>query len=561
MRKNQNIINVLLWCIIIIATSITVAFMRPIYDRSHNDLDNYRSEYRSQHQGKDPYDYPDTYEENRETNVYYANKINYYIMSGYIQNGLLRIVAITCILLFLITFSIPIEKTKKAPITNFFTKYIPYEVTIIAAFIAIITTITYGSRYIYDLFSSKTVLFDILSPYFWKFASFSIVLFISYTAITGIALILRSIMQEGKAALHNHSLICKNSIMIKKNLKRIFQYVQAVNLSDKKNRHLIFLLILNYIVLFILCLTWVAGIFFAILYSLFLFYVINKRNKRIKADYATLSDIIEQLAHGSLKQDINMYLGAFNSLKPALQNLQNNFHNAVEQEVRSQNMKTELITNVSHDLKTPLTSIISYIDLLKKDDLSKEDHDKYITTLEASSNRLKHLIEDLFEVSKANSRNITLNYMKLDIVSLLHQVQLDYENIFQQHNLNLRNSFSSDKIFLTLDSQKTYRIFDNLFSNISKYSLNGTRVYIHVQEAVNHVDIAIKNISAVEPDFDSENITERFVRGDKSRNTEGSGLGLAIAKSFTELQNGTMEIELEADLFKVLIRFPKIVHA
>lgn len=557
MKTKRNLINILLWCIILIATSITLAFMRPIYDRSSHDLESFRSEYRDQHHGQDPYDYSENYDGDNPPNIYFVNGANYYLMSGYLQNALLRIVAITCIILFLIAFSIPCERSKTAPITTFFTKLIPYELTAITAVITVILTITYGAQYIYDLFSTKNTLFDILSPNFWRITFFSVVLFISYTTIIGISLIFRSILQEGKVALHEHSFLCKNSIVVEKYIKRMYQYIKTIDFHDKRNRHLIILLILNYIVLSLLCLTWIAGIFFAFLYSLCLFYLIHKRNQRITADYTVLSDIIEQLAQGKLKQDINMDLGAFNSCKVNLQNLQNNFHHAVEQEVRSQNMKTELITNVSHDLKTPLTSIISYIDLLKKDDLSKEEHDKYISILQASSNRLKHLIDDLFEMSKANARNVTLNFMKLDIVSLLHQVQLDYENIFQQHNLILRNTFSSDKILLTLDSQKTYRIFDNLFSNISKYSLASTRVYVHVQEEVNDVSIAIKNISAVEPDFDSDNITERFVRGDKSRNTEGSGLGLAIAKSFTELQNGTIEIESEADLFKVLLHFPK----
>ena len=167
--------------------------------------------------------------------------------------------------------------------------------------------------------------------------------------------------------------------------------------------------------------------------------------------------------------------------------------------------------------------------------------------------RLKVLIEDLFEISKANSKTVSLNIMDVDIVSLFKQVKLETEEKFKDTGLEFRCSYPEEPLIVPLDSQKTYRIFENLLVNIAKYAMKNTRVYIDILKEEKAV-VRMKNISAAELDFDSEEITERFVRGDESRNTEGSGLGLAIAKSFTELQKGEFKIETDGDLFKVEVR-------
>ena len=220
-------------------------------------------------------------------------------------------------------------------------------------------------------------------------------------------------------------------------------------------------------------------------------------------------------------------------------------------------MKTDLITNVSHDLKTPLTAIITYVDLLKKEDLTEEERSKYIGILDQKANRLKILIEDLFEVSKATSKAITLNIVDIDIVSLMRQVKLELQDKIDATDLIFRWQLPEEKIVLPLDSQRTYRVFENLIVNITKYAMPHSRAYITMENTENHVKITMKNISATELDFNPSEITERFVRGDASRNTEGSGLGLAIAKSFTELQGGRLEISTDADLFTVEITFLK----
>ena len=212
-------------------------------------------------------------------------------------------------------------------------------------------------------------------------------------------------------------------------------------------------------------------------------------------------------------------------------------------------MKSELITNVSHDLKTPLTAIITYVKLLQEPGVTEEQRKEYLETLDRKSLRLKALIEDLFEVSKANSQNITLDIRDVDIVSMVKQVEFEMEDA----GLDVRMSMPEEKVIVPLDSQKTFRIFENLFGNIAKYALPGTRVYVNGFTAKDEVTIILKNITAQELSVSGEELTERFVRGDASRNTEGSGLGLAIAKSFTELQSGKFRIELDGDLFKVVL--------
>lgn len=561
MKKRMRLTTIFLWFMIIGATFVTSMFFEPIYFNASTELETYRTQYREKNDGQDPFYWNEegnisSVSEMDDKNAVIQKNVSYYMLSDYMQDGLKRILAITGISLFVITLLLSYKKCEKSSFVTFFTEKIPYELTFLTFIIAMVTSITYVSRVIFQVYKEGFYTFDILSAECWQMISAITSLIIFYISVVGISLILHHIQKQGRIALHRNSIICKNSISIKQTIKKTYHYMLAIDLNDKEKRRLLYFILLNYMIICMFSLMWIGGFFVAIPYSFFLYYFINKRSRKASKDFDVLSKVIEQVAQGSPKVEITEDLGAFEPLKQSLQNLQTNFHQAVEQEVKSQNMKTELITNVSHDLKTPLTSIISYIDLLKKDNLSKEERDKYIATLESSSNRLKHLIEDLFEVSKANTRNVTLNYMTLDIVSLLKQIQTEYESIFEQHKLSIRNSFSSDKILVTLDSQKTYRIFENLFSNIGKYSLDGTRVYVQVQEDEPYVDITIRNISAEELTFDTDNIMERFVRGDKSRNTEGSGLGLAIAKSFTELQNGTMEVQIDDDIFKVHIRFP-----
>ncbi|MBS7124642.1 MAG: sensor histidine kinase, partial [Coprobacillus sp.] len=198
-------------------------------------------------------------------------------------------------------------------------------------------------------------------------------------------------------------------------------------------------------------------------------------------------------------------------------------------------------------------------DLLKNEDLSKEQQDEYIDILDRNTKRLKTLIEDLFEVSKVNSGNIQLNPIDLDIHALLQQVLFEYQEQFEHHHLNLKNDYENKKIICHLDSEKTYRVLENLCQNICKYALEHTRVYLQIVETNQQVIVVFKNISAHEISNPGD-LTERFVQGDASRKSEGSGLGLAICKSFVEVQGGTFEVNVDGDLFKTTIIFPKKIE-
>ena len=228
---------------------------------------------------------------------------------------------------------------------------------------------------------------------------------------------------------------------------------------------------------------------------------------------------------------------------------------AVEKEVKSERTKTELITNVSHDLKTPLTAIITYVNLLKQENITEEERNSYIQILDQKSMRLKELIEDLFEVSKAANGTVVLHPEEVDVVSLLKQVHFELSDKIEASGIQFHFDLPNERLAASLDGQKTCRIFENLLVNITKYGMKGTRAYIKAEKDGEYVQVILRNISAEELKISPEELTERFVRGDASRNTEGSGLGLAIARSFTEVQGGTMKIEVEGDLFRVILRW------
>ncbi|WP_304576438.1 histidine kinase dimerization/phospho-acceptor domain-containing protein [uncultured Clostridium sp.] len=246
--------------------------------------------------------------------------------------------------------------------------------------------------------------------------------------------------------------------------------------------------------------------------------------------------------------------GHLRELAHDINNIKEGLKKSVENEMKSENMKTELITNVSHDLKTPLTSIINYIDLLKRENIEPESARDYVSILDKKSQRLKVLIEDLFEASKAASGAMELNITKIDVGQLLKQALGENDERFIESKLEVKLNIPNEKIFINGDGKRLYRVFENLIFNIVKYSLTNTRVYIDMFKDNDEVTIVMKNISAYELSFDTNEITNRFKRGDDSRSTEGSGLGLAIAKSIIELHNGSFKIEVDGDLFKSIIK-------
>lgn len=336
-------------------------------------------------------------------------------------------------------------------------------------------------------------------------------------------------------------------------IDRIFRF----DFKDPVHQIAFKVVLVNFVIMSILCCFFIFGLVFGLVYSVILFFLLRKYLRKIQTDYLILLNAAKQLSNGNFNVTINQDVGTFNSLRDAFTDLKVGFEKAVNEEVKSQRMKTELISNVSHDLKTPLTSIITYVDLLKKEGITEQEKEEYINTIDRNSQRLKNLIADLFEISKANSGNVSLHLVDVDIVSLIQQVKFECQEKIEAAHLDFKMNFSKDKITLLLDSLKTYRIFENLIINICKYALPYTRVYVDVSETEEEVTIVFKNISAEEIAVDVSEITERFVQGDKSRNTEGSGLGLAIVKSFTQLQNGDFQIDVDGDLFKAILNFRK----
>jgi Signal transduction histidine kinase len=337
----------------------------------------------------------------------------------------------------------------------------------------------------------------------------------------------------------------------------LFQKVIQFDLNDDINKATLKIVAVNFIIISIISLFFVFGVFFSFVYSVIIFILLRKTFTGIKEDYQILLNATKQLSQGNFDVPLNNDIGLFNPLREEFSHIKDGFEKAVQEEVKSQKMKTELISNVSHDLKTPLTSIITYIDLLKSDQLDEQQRQEYLNVLDKNSIRLKNLIEDLFEVSKVNSGDVQLHIVDIDIVALIKQAQLECLDKFEEKNLDVRFQSNCEKIIYPLDSAKTYRIFENLFINISKYALSHTRVYLDVIENEDDIHIIFKNISESEMNFNENEIVERFVRGDKSRNTNGSGLGLAIVKSFVELQGGLFKVDIDGDLFKTMIIFKK----
>lgn len=268
----------------------------------------------------------------------------------------------------------------------------------------------------------------------------------------------------------------------------------------------------------------------------------------------------EEIAKGDLQYKIdtkNMF-GDFKEFAESLNNINEGLSVAVNEKMKSERFKTELITNVSHDIKTPLTSIINYVDLIKKEDIENENAIKYIEVLDRQSGRLKKLVEDLVEASKASSGALGVELTPCDVSVLLTQTLGEFEDRLAKQNITPVITTPDTPIKIMADGRHLWRIFDNLMGNICKYAMGGTRVYIDVKKADEKAVITFRNISKNQLNVSADELMERFVRGDKSRNTEGSGLGLSIAKSLAELQKGSLELSVDGDLFKVTVKFDLI---
>ena len=270
-----------------------------------------------------------------------------------------------------------------------------------------------------------------------------------------------------------------------------------------------------------------------------------------------LREAAHHLAEGDLEYQVDKK-GLFLDLAKHADDLNSISHGmskAVEEKMKSERFKTELITNVSHDIKTPLTSIINYVDLLKKEEINNEKASEYIEVLDRQSSRMKKLIEDLVEASKAATGAMKLNLERCQVDVLMMQVLGEYKEKVESADLKIVSKLPDEKPEIIADGRSMWRIFDNLMNNICKYSQPGTRVYQILETDGDSVAVTYKNTSKYELEITAEELMERFVRGDKSRSTEGSGLGLSIARNLTELNGGSFDVDIDGDLFKVKMKF------
>ena len=492
-----------------------------------------------------------------QDNLYYSEMDNKIMALGSASAPFIMIgMIVTCLLALLI----PFKYTREVLGFNKFLK-IPFEINFIIASIMLAFTIESGRLIISPTLQGGLsealkmtslphldIVTNIINVLYWMviygFVFFEVI-YVKYIFNIGF-----------KNYIRKHLLVYKLKDIIFVILRKLIKYIKGIDLNKNSDKVLLIILGINFVIVSILCSVWFFGIFGVVIYSGILFYFGRKYIDKWKKDYNKILEKTKEISNGNLDSKDDEDCGFFNPMRDELNNIQKGFKAAVEEEVKSQRMKTELISNVSHDLKTPLTSIIAYVDLLKGED-DEEKRKAYLETLERKSQRLKDLIEDLFEVSKATTGNINLNIMDVDISYLMKQVVLELDDKINEAGLDIRLSLPEEKVILPLDGQRTYRVFENLIINVVKYALPNSRVYIDIKNRIENVDVIIKNISADEITFNINEISDRFVRGDKSRNTEGSGLGLAIVKSFVELQGGKFHIEVDGDLFKAIISFKK----
>lgn len=282
---------------------------------------------------------------------------------------------------------------------------------------------------------------------------------------------------------------------------------------------------------------------------------------RSAVEHDQIYQAVEKITEGALDTKIaaEELHGEDRKLAEAINNIGAGLHHAVDDSTRNERMKADLITNVSHDIKTPLTSIINYVNLMKLEHIENERVNNYIKILDEKSQRLKQLTEDLVETSRITSGNVKLDMQKIDLVELVYQTAGEFNEKFENKELTIVTKLPKGEVLIWADGRQLYRVIENLYNNVAKYALEKTRVYVDVQAGEETAVFSIKNVSEKSLALENSNagdLTERFIRGDSSRTTEGSGLGLSIAKSLTQLMGGTFEIGVDGDLFKATIHFP-----
>lgn len=343
-------------------------------------------------------------------------------------------------------------------------------------------------------------------------------------------------------------------------LYSIFKMCREVYEARKMSQKILIVFIV-YALLQILFL-WIFGgfgLFLAVLLDIIaVLYLVREAAGR-----QTIQEGLRKIGDGDLeyKIDLTDLRGDNLEMAETVNNVGKGLQAAIQEQMKSERLKADLITNVSHDIKTPLTSIINYVDLIKRENIQDPKIRGYIDILDAKSQRLKQLTEDLVEASKISSGNIRLEFMNLNLNELVQQVNGEFDERFSEKNLSLVCTLGNEPLVIRADSRRIWRVLENLYVNVVKYAMPGTRVYVDAMRRNDKIVFSIKNISENPLNIDADELTERFIRGDVSRSTEGSGLGLSIAKNLTTLQNGTFRIYLDGDLFKVTISFEEAATA
>ncbi|SHG92179.1 Signal transduction histidine kinase [Anaerosphaera aminiphila DSM 21120] len=387
-----------------------------------------------------------------------------------------------------------------------------------------------------------------------------------FTFFSSIALVylifgIKSIYNDGmKSFLIQESItvkICKWFInLFKRFYHKVKNYFARIldNLEILNKRH-ITILFISLIIGggVVISITTYNSTFLIILWIIFITIAFNYAKKYYE-DLINISETSKLISKGNYDIKIDENTTNFKDIAHSFNTIGDNLNEAVDKAIKSERLKSELITNVSHDLKTPLTSIINYSELIVDEKSDFEKQKEYAKVINEKSLKLKKLIEDLFEVSKVTSNNIELHIEEIDFKQLVNQIVGEWLDKFEEKKLDINISITDKPVSLQLDGNKTSRVLDNLFSNIYKYTLEGTRVYIDLDKN-NTTTLTIKNISKYALNISADELMERFTRGDSSRTTEGSGLGLSIASSLVDAQGGSFEIEIDGDLFKTIIEF------
>ena len=382
---------------------------------------------------------------------------------------------------------------------------------------------------------------------------------ISAVAAAWLGFIVASAVKIRHHTFKESSIIYRFIVWVLKVLKwicrKIVFILQGIPLVWKSTLVLLAGIIINFIIVIMICNSYNPGsalfIWFlgaAVTLAAGIYMALCMRRLREAAHHLAEGDLEYQVDKKGLFLDLAKHADDLNSISHGMSK-------AVEEKMKSERFKTELITNVSHDIKTPLTSIINYVDLLKKEEINNEKASEYIEVLDRQSSRMKKLIEDLVEASKAATGAMKLNLERCQVDVLMMQVLGEYKEKVESADLKIVSKLPDEKPEIMADGRSMWRIFDNLMNNICKYSQPGTRVYQILEADGESVSVTYKNTSIYELEITAEELMERFVRGDKSRSTEGSGLGLSIARNLTELNGGSFNVDIDGDLFKVKMKF------